>query len=98
MKRENRLFSLIRQKDESQNGCFKKAKHAKISGGMFAFLKHPFCDSSFCLITEVFRHYWNQIVGNYPEVFITITNTKNWVENAQPEWSPHNLRWIHCWK
>ena len=39
--------SEIRQKGESQNGCFKKAKHAKISEKqtfltLFAFLKHPF--------------------------------------------------------
>ena len=62
--REN--TSVIREKGESQNGCFKKAKHAKISeyvsGGKkclffgilacFAFLKHPFWDSPFCLIAD----------------------------------------------
>ena len=30
-RKPNDHLSLIRQKDESQNGCFKKAKHAKIS-------------------------------------------------------------------
>ena len=74
--------SVIRQKGESQNGCFKKAKHAKISEkqtfltswyahvritcayqgirnvcfseilACLAFLKHPFWDSPFCLITD----------------------------------------------
>ena len=67
----------IMQKGESQNGCFKKTKHAKFSGkrafltlwyayfvrkkcslfGKFGilcfFLKHPFWDSPFCLITVV---------------------------------------------
>ena len=38
--------SVISQKDESQNGCFKKTKHAKFS------LKHPFWDSPFFLITD----------------------------------------------
>ena len=78
------LLSLIRQKGESQNGCFRKAKHAKFSEKQifltpwythvrvfqekkarqifpknehfltpFVFLKHPFWDSSFCLITHV---------------------------------------------
>ena len=68
---------VIRQKGESQNGCFKKTKHAKFSEkrnflrldrhsayqGLrnirfsenlmcFVFLKHPFWDSPFCLITD----------------------------------------------
>ena len=50
--------SVIRQKGESQNGCFKKTKHAKFSEkrtcayqgvrkfsenlACFVFLKHPF--------------------------------------------------------
>ena len=70
--------SLIRQKCESQNGCFKKTKQAKFSKkqifltpwymcvsrskkyfffgkfGVLCFLKHPFWDSSFWLITDVF--------------------------------------------
>ena len=72
--------SVIRQKGESQNGCFKKAKHTKISEKInisyllihksvyayqwvrnvcfskilacFAFFKHPFRDSPFCLILD----------------------------------------------
>ena len=66
--------SVITQKGESQNGCYKKTKHAKLSGkqtfftpwyahggkkirfsknlASFAFLKHPFWDSPFCLITD----------------------------------------------
>ena len=62
--------SVIGQKDESQNGCFKKTKHAKFSEkrtfltpwyahvrfsenlACFVFLKHPFWDSPFCLITD----------------------------------------------
>ena len=67
---------VIRQKGESQNGCFKKTKHAKTSekrtsyffsyvcaSGLrnvlfsenlacFVFLKHPFWDSTFYLITD----------------------------------------------
>ena len=57
-----------KQKGRSQNWCFKKAKHAKLSEkracayqgvrnvcfpeilACFAFLKHPFWDSPFCLI------------------------------------------------
>ena len=73
-------LSGIRQKVEFQSGCFKKAKHAKISEkqtfltplirtrtcanqevgnvclskilACFTFLKHPFWDSPFCLITD----------------------------------------------
>ena len=62
------------QKGESQNGCFKKTKHAKFSEkrtilnpwdahvrnicfsenlARFVFLKNPFWDSPFCLITDV---------------------------------------------
>ena len=51
---------------ESQNGCYKKTKHAKFSGtylgirnvsflenlACFVFLQHPFWDSPFCLITD----------------------------------------------
>ena len=72
--------SVIRQKDESQNGCFRKTKHVKFSEKRtffypmirtctcayqgvknvrfsenltcFAFLKHPFWDSPFCLIID----------------------------------------------
>ena len=67
--------SVIRQKSECQNGCFKKTKHTKFaekrtffapwyahvrvrnvrfSGNLacFVFLKHPFWDSPFCLITD----------------------------------------------
>ena len=32
------ILSVIRQKRESQNGCFKKAKHAKISDRKTHFL------------------------------------------------------------
>ena len=73
--------SVIRQKDESQNGCFKKTKQAKFPEkrvflspwyahvfahqgvrnarfseklACFFFLKHPFWDSPFCLITDEF--------------------------------------------
>ena len=55
--------SVIRQKGESQNGCFKKTKHAKFSEKVrfsqnlacFVFLKHPFWDSPFSLITNEFN-------------------------------------------
>ena len=95
-------LSVISQKGESQNGCFKKTKHAKFSEkrtfltlwylhaarqifrkanssyplirtrtctyqgvnvrfsenlACFVFLKHPFWDSPFCLITDEFSHY-----------------------------------------
>ena len=83
----NNISSIIRQKAESQNGCFKKTKHVKfcektniskpwtflkhvrvrISGlemfvfsenlTCFIFLKHPFWDSPFCLITDDFCPY-----------------------------------------
>ena len=77
------IMSVRGQKGESQNGCFKKAKHAKFSEKRtfltpnfpkkliflgpyqrvrnvcfsenltcFVFLKHPFWDSPFCLITD----------------------------------------------
>ena len=62
------LSSVIRQKGELQNECFKKTKHAKFSEkqtfltpwyahvrenlARFVFLKHPFWSSSFCLITD----------------------------------------------
>ena len=80
---ENKWYrlSVVRQKGESQNVCFKKTEHAKfseknehslapnthtyvrVSGGKkylffsenlrcLVFLKHPFWDSPFCLITE----------------------------------------------
>ena len=66
-------LSVIKQKGESQNGCFKKAKHATFSEkrtftscayqgvrnvrfsenvARFVFLKHPFWDSLFCLVTD----------------------------------------------
>ena len=89
--------SVIRQKGESQNGCFKKTKYAKFSEkqtvltpwyahilkqtcswtlsvvrmcayqgvrnvrfsenlACFVFLKHPFWDSPFCLITDEVGH------------------------------------------
>ena len=70
--------SVIRQKGQSQNGCFKKTKHVNSSEKRifltplirtyayqgvrnvrslenvmcFVFLKHPFWDSPFCLITD----------------------------------------------
>ena len=58
--------SVIRQKGESQNGCFKKTKHAtrtlayqgvrnvcfSENLACFVFLKHSFWDSAFCLITD----------------------------------------------
>ena len=57
--------SVIRQKGESHNGCFKKTKHVKFTEKRTFFtlwyahvwntcektLKRPFWDSSFCLIT-----------------------------------------------
>ena len=56
--------SVISQKGESQNGCSKKAKHAKFSEKRtftpwyalcFVFLKHPFWDSPFYLINDESR-------------------------------------------
>ena len=66
--------SIITQKGESHNGCFKKTKHVKISertcayqGGRnvrfwekllcFVFLKQPFWDSPFCLVTVEIRPF-----------------------------------------
>ena len=72
-----KISSVTRQKGESQNGCFKKTKHAKFSEktnisfllirtrqevrnvrftenlACFVFLKHPFWDSPFSLITTI---------------------------------------------
>ena len=56
------ILSVIRQKGESQNVCFKKTKHAKFSAkskhilplACFFFLRPPFWDSAFCLITDDF--------------------------------------------
>ena len=62
-------MSVISQKGESQNGCCKKKKHAKFSEkrnvhfsenlACFVFLKYPFWDSPFCLITDekILRFY-----------------------------------------
>ena len=42
------ITSVIRQKGESQNGCFKKTRHAKLNNehflllACFVSLKHPF--------------------------------------------------------
>ena len=83
--------SVVRQKGESQNGCFKKTKHVKFSekrtfltpwyahvtGGKkysffwkltcFVFLKHPFWDTPFCLITDelVYWNYWYTDILEY---------------------------------
>ena len=49
-----RKLSVIRQKDESQNGCFKKTKHVKFSEKR-TFLTawyNTFWESPFCLITD----------------------------------------------
>ena len=85
---------VIREKGESQNGCFKKTKYAKFSEKQkfftpwythihayqgvrnvhftenlvcFVFLKHPFWDSPFCLITdkleEIHLTYITEIVS-----------------------------------
>ena len=72
--------SLIRQKGESQNGCFRYVlsmyvlsmydllvcayqgvRNVRFSENLacFVFLKHPFWDSSFCLITNQLK-YWNR--------------------------------------
>ena len=107
-------MSLIRQKGESHNGCFKKTKHVKFSEkrtsltplirirmcdkskyqilrvrirGLrnvrfsenltcFVFLKHPFWDSPFCLITDdlwffeisVTRFLYNYSIHNYGQL------------------------------
>ena len=80
--------SVIKQKGESQNGCFEKTKHAQIfrktniyyplirtstqayqgvknvrfSENLMClvFLKHSFCDSHFCLITDDFKVAWKK--------------------------------------
>ena len=65
------ILSVIRQKGESQNGCFKKKSTLKRTRtctyqivrntsfsenfACFVFLKHPFWESSFCLITDNVR-------------------------------------------
>ena len=99
--------SVLSQKGESQNWCFKKTKHAKFSEkwtfvtpwcartyqgvrnvrfsenlACFVFLKHPFWDSPFCLITEEF----------YP-LKISFENflTRAW--SMFPFYKPKNTRW-----
>ena len=59
----NWISSVMRQKAESQNECFKKTKHAKFSEkrifrfsenlACFVFFKHPFWDAPFCPITDI---------------------------------------------
>ena len=57
--------SVIRQKGESQNGCFKKTKHAKFSEKRtFLTSSHAHVrerirvlDSPFCLITDELAQY-----------------------------------------
>ena len=58
----NNILSVIRQKGESQNGCFKKTKLAKFSEKrtlhpdmhmyVFVSLKNSFSNPLFCLITD----------------------------------------------
>ena len=67
-------MSVISQKGESQNGCCKKKKHARFSEkrnvhfsenlGCFVFLKYPFWDSPFCLITNEKILRFNNITRN----------------------------------
>ena len=53
------ISTVIRQKGESQNGCFKTCAYQGVRNLRFSenlpcfiFLKHPFWDSPFCLITD----------------------------------------------
>ena len=73
--RKNTNSSVIRQKGESQNECFKKAKHAKILA-CFAFLKHSFWDSPLCLITDEFwkvlNLFWRRIQNSF--IYVRVKN------------------------
>ena len=69
-------ISSRREKGESQNGCFKKTKQTKLSERQtfltpwyagFVFWKHPFWDSSFCLITDV---VFLMVINTYPSEFL----------------------------
>ena len=103
----NRNSSVIRQKGESQNWCFKETKHAKFSEkrtfvtpwcartyqgvrnvrfsenlACFVFLKHPFWDSPFCLITD--------------EFYASKISFENFLTHAWsmfPFYKPKNTRW-----
>ena len=53
---------VIKQKGESQNGCF----NVHFSGNLacFDFLKYPFLDSPFCLITDqvlMYIHFFDAV-------------------------------------
>ena len=50
--------SVIRQKGESQNGCFSENLTS------FVFLKHPFWDLPFCLVTDEVWHFKKANTGH----------------------------------
>ena len=88
----NDKSSVIRQKVESQNGCFKKTNHAKFSKKTnisyplirthvrfsenlagFVFLKHPFWNSPFCLITDEIDQNNFKVLKKDCQIFIKET-------------------------
>ena len=104
--------SVIRQKGESQNGCFKKTKHAKFykkrifltrtcayqgarnirfseNLACFIFLKHPFWDSAFCLITDEIQLRKTTVSHKQSNIrtfvcfliFSIHSNISNWMSN-----------------
>ena len=57
----NIISSGIRQKGESQNGCFKKAKHAKISEKQN--ISYPLIRTRMCSYQEVRNVYFSEILA-----------------------------------
>ena len=67
----NNKPSVIKQKGESQKGCFKKTKHTYFPKkehflpidthlACFVLWKHPFWDSPFCLITTKLKQLYQE--------------------------------------
>ena len=115
------FLSEIRQKCESQNGCFRKTKHAKFSEtqtfltswyqrirnirfsenlASFAFLKHPFSGSPFCLIADVLSFLTKtEINWKKTEAFVTCKKGTNTYWNLVQINVSHksiNKTWLFC--
>ena len=76
--------SIIRQKGESQNGCFKKTEHVKFfekrtfltpmifseNLACFVFFKNPSWDSLFCLITDAMCNKCANLIQSIPSNYM----------------------------
>ena len=64
----NDSSSVVRQNGEPQNGCayiYQGVRNVRFSENLacFVFLKHPFWDSPYCLITDVLAAFYSQLKG-----------------------------------